>query len=354
MILKLSEVLKRDNNNFGLVRLIAALAVLFGHSFDLFETNDYEEPVRRLLKFDYSGSLAVYVFFFLSGIFITASFVRSKTIVRFLLMRAFRIWPALIICNIIAVFVIGPLFSLYPASQYFTSPITWTYLFTNSKLWSEIAYNLPGVFTKNNYANTVNGSLWTLPIEVKCYCLIFFAGCARLFKRWYYSVILFVVFVVVYLASPIFFLKYVPGALAWKSVVFFIAGSVVYNLRKYIIIDYKIALPLIIVSLLLHHTGLFMLLFYITLCYCILFVGASALFKKISLPGDYSYGIYIYAFLTQQVVASLYPEITSYPSLFITVPATCLLAILSWHLIEAPANKLARSIAGKYEYWRTK
>ena len=353
MNLKLNEILKWDNNNFGLVRLIAALAVLFGHSFDLFDDNGYTEPVRHLLKFDYSGSLAVYVFFFLSGIFITASFVRSKTFVRFLLMRMFRIWSALIVCNIITVFVIGPLFSLYPLSQYFGSPITWTYLFTNSTIWGEIAYNLPGVFNKNNYANTVNGSLWTLPMEVKCYCLVFFAGCAQLFKSSYYLAILFVVFVALYLTNPVYFLKYIPEALAWKPVVFFIAGSIAYNLKNYIVIDYKIALILVVSCLLLHHTGLFILVFYITLCYCVLIIGASALFKKINLPGDYSYGIYIYAFLTQQMVASLYPEITSYVSLLITVPVTCLLAILSWHFIEAPANKLARNFAGKYELWRS-
>src|ERR1700754_722361 len=111
MTLTLEQAIDRENNNFNLIRLLASLLVIFGHSFYLFPTNGYHEPISGLFKGDYTGSIAVYIFFFLSGIFIVASFVNSKTFFRFIIMRVFRIYPALIICNIITVFIVGAIFT---------------------------------------------------------------------------------------------------------------------------------------------------------------------------------------------------------------------------------------------------
>ena len=80
---------------------------------------------------------------------------------------------------------------------------------------------------------------------------------------------------------------------------FFVAGSLFYIFRKNILIDYRIAIALVIIY------GVFLKVFllYIALMYWVLVLGSSGIFKKIKLPGDYSYGIYIYAFLVQQLVA---------------------------------------------------
>ncbi|HJT97764.1 MAG TPA: hypothetical protein VJ696_05560, partial [Rhodanobacteraceae bacterium] len=56
--------------------------------------------------------------------------------------------------------------------------------------------------------------------------------------------------------------------------------------------------------------------------------------------GDYSYGIYLWAFPMQQVAASLAPSL---PSLLNTVAGfvgALPLAVASWHLIEKPALRL--------------
>lgn len=67
----LADILPRDKNAFDLVRLFAAVAVIFGHSFYIFPTGGYSEPVTQLIQKNYSGTLAVGVFFFLSGILVT-------------------------------------------------------------------------------------------------------------------------------------------------------------------------------------------------------------------------------------------------------------------------------------------
>lgn len=69
----LADILPRDKNGFDLVRLFAAVAVIFGHSFYIFQTGGYSEPVTQLIHKNYTGTLAVGVFFFLSGILVTQS-----------------------------------------------------------------------------------------------------------------------------------------------------------------------------------------------------------------------------------------------------------------------------------------
>ena len=179
---RLDTILKRDNNNFDLIRLIAALMVVFGHSFQLFNSNGYTEPIRFFLKDYYSGSLAVYIFFFLSGLFITGSFINSKRHYAFVVSRVFRIWPALIVCTVLTVFLAGPIVSKYSLIEYLRFRITWTYLAHNTLLMN-IRYGLPGVFETNYAPNNVNGPLWTLPIEVLCYLSVFICGIIGVFKN---------------------------------------------------------------------------------------------------------------------------------------------------------------------------
>ncbi|MFS8084797.1 MAG: hypothetical protein ACMG6H_04145 [Acidobacteriota bacterium] len=54
------------------------------------------------------------------------------------------------------------------------------------------------------------------------------------------------------------------------------------------------------------------------------------------MPGDYSYGVYVYAFPLQQAIRWLWPDIP-----LATIPATSLalilcVAALSWHALEEP------------------
>lgn len=54
--------------------------------------------------------------------------------------------------------------------------------------------------------------------------------------------------------------------------------------------------------------------------------------------GDFSYGIYLYAFPVQQTVILLaYPKAGFYGSMLLAFAITCVLAVLSWYLVEKPA-----------------
>ena len=50
--------------------------------------------------------------------------------------------------------------------------------------------------------------------------------------------------------------------------------------------------------------------------------------------GDYSYGMYIYAFPIQQSVAALIPGISVLAMIVISFIITFILAFISWHVVE--------------------
>ena len=347
MSITLEQAIERKNNNFDLVRLLASLIVIFGHSFSLFPTNGHQEPVRRLLVTDYSGSLAVYVFFFLSGIFITASFQGSKTFFRFILMRIFRIYPALIICVLITVFFVGAIFTTYSLADYFSATETWRYLAGNSFV-IHFSPRLPGVFANNWFNEAVDGSLWTLPVELRCYLIILIAGAIGLLKRQWTSLLFFLLFLA--FRKNQYVLSFLIGSTEAKFCLFFLTGMLAYSFRRFFLIDYKIGLILVIICVgtYLKYIKLFPALFDITLIYITLVGATSNVMKKLRLPGDYSYGIYIYGFLVQQVLAREFPLLSTYPGALIAMPLTAILGIISWHYIESPAINKCKAFAGYY------
>ncbi|RYZ93097.1 MAG: acyltransferase, partial [Sphingobacteriaceae bacterium] len=162
---KLDAVLIRSNNNFGLVRLLTAFLVVYAHSLELFKETDSL----------YVGGLRIHIFFFLSGLLITASFFHSKTYSSYIIMRLFRLWPAMIVCTLLTVLLLGPLVTTLSSEQYFSHPVTLNYLFNNLLVYNT-QFHLPGVFTHNHYPEVVNGSIWTLKLELQCYVFIFLTG----------------------------------------------------------------------------------------------------------------------------------------------------------------------------------
>ena len=62
--------------------------------------------------------------------------------------------------------------------------------------------------------------------------------------------------------------------------------------------------------------------------------------------GDISYGVYIYAWPTQQMVAFMWPSLGVVGNILIASCITIFLAYLSWGLIEKPALALKSRFIG--------
>lgn len=162
---------RHEENNFDFIRIAAAYLVLISHSWPLFGKKP--EFWANLTGYETGGGLAVAIFFFTSGYVMCGSLSRRADFYHFALSRCLRILPGLSVVVVISVLVIGPLFTKLPLLSYFSTRETWTY-FGNALVFP-IQFQLPGVFEGTPHGPTINGSLWTLPIEVTMYGLLFLA-----------------------------------------------------------------------------------------------------------------------------------------------------------------------------------
>ncbi|WP_454835901.1 acyltransferase family protein [Pseudomonas lini] len=165
--LTLGDMVNLRSNNFDLLRLGAALVVLIAHSFVL-SGRPSSTWSRMFLGYE-PGMLAVCSFFAISGFLIAGSLER-RTFSEYWQARALRIIPALAVTSFVTVLLLGPVFTVLPLKEYFKNYDTYHYL-TNSIPY-QTQFTLPGVFQDLPFAQSVNGSLWTIPIEAFCYLIL--------------------------------------------------------------------------------------------------------------------------------------------------------------------------------------
>jgi peptidoglycan/LPS O-acetylase OafA/YrhL len=168
-------------NHFDAMRLSMAVAVIFGHSYVLTQGGDFNEPISRFSRgFTYSGSIAVDVFFIMSGYLIARSWAADPNVIRFLKKRALRIFPGYIVAVALSIFVVYPFASGGIAR--------WRALVNAGILMRPLGS--PDAFISNSYPRVINGSLWSIRYEVMCYVLVGVLGVAGLKGRIFPSIVL--------------------------------------------------------------------------------------------------------------------------------------------------------------------
>jgi len=116
-----ADFLTRDANNLNMLRLLAALAVVVSHCALLRSGHESAEPFADITNFNL-GDYALIVFFFISGLTVSASYARRRSVADFVMARALRIWPALFAVVFITVFVVAPFFSSVSFRAFFNDP----------------------------------------------------------------------------------------------------------------------------------------------------------------------------------------------------------------------------------------
>ena len=346
-MIRLTDVVHGRNNNFHLLRLIAASAVLFSHSFPLATGDKHTEPLRAAYGCTF-GSIAVDLFFLISGMLVTMSLVRRSSAVDFAKARFFRIWPGLTVAVLLTVLVLGPLFTTVPLSTYFTAKATARYVYMNLSLFKGVDYVLPGVFAANAWPSAINGSLWTLPSEVRCYvALLAIWVLLKPLKRpgtlrWALACAWVALFAGVAWSLRTMTIEDAPARL-WLM---FCSGAMLYLLRDRIVLSWAGLLAvLVVVALTAGHGMAFGLVYCLALPYAMLCAAylPSGLFLQYNRLGDYSYGVYIYAYPVQQTLMHLWPTLGPIALFGAAMILTLVPAVLSWHFIEKPATGLARA-----------
>jgi len=336
-------------NGFDGLRLFAAWLVLLNHSYPLTGSKD-TDFITQLLRIDTSGGLAVCIFFSISGYLVGKSLIESRNIFEFLKRRFFRVYPALAVVVILSVFVLGPIISTLSINEYFLNSKSWLYLKTMSGF--NIKYDLPMVFI-NNPASGVNGSLWSLSIELKCYVLLAIIGIIPISLRIKATILLFY-FTLAFLIRPqvnqdninlsllglnYYFSKY--------GMIFFIGvfiSSFFNNLNNRIwMVVGSFTVISFIFSIIFPNDKLSPLIYCYSLAITTIWIGSivpiiSVYSRKY---GDVSYGVYLYSFPIQQLLTHFNIHdngIIIYIGMATLI--TLALAIASWHWVEKPCLSL--------------
>ena len=342
----LSAAIQKDNNNYDLLRLLAAICVIFGHSYAIAPKTGWIDPLQQLIHFNYSGGLAVIVFFFLSGLFVSTSIQKNPNIVRFFVHRVLRIFPALIVAVFLSVFIIGPLFTTLSLKQYFSNSETISYFYHNISL-TDLQWKLPGVFSTSKYG--VNGSLWTLPLEVRLYLLVAFFGFFQLLKNKWVASLFFILVITLVVVNKGALRYFTQDPDAYYVFGLFIAGAICSFFKERILLGVSGIVILGFFSLFCWNTFLRDAVFYLWVCYALLFIFQTNALKALKLKGDYSYGVYIYGFPIQQSINACFPNHTPFFNFLLSAPCAIVIGIVSWHWIEKPFLLFASSITSSIQ-----
>lgn len=325
-------------NNFDAVRLAAASAVVLSHAFPLSYGNNAAEPLFVWSHEQMTlGSLAVRVFFVVSGFLITYSFLRSPTFASFVFNRALRILPGLFVMVLVLTLLLGPLVTTLPLREYLAHPDFGAY-------WTNVLplrphYVLPGVFEENPYPRAVNGVIWTLKYEMLFYGVTAALGLTRLLRR---DVVLLVLVLCLLLPR----LADLPGERYVAMFSCYCAGAALFLWRDRVRLRPSFALFALAALALASRLGGLHETFALAGSYLVVYVAfaPSIPLQGAGRAGDFSYGLYIYGFpLQQAVVLWAGSGIGWGANLALSFPLALACAAASWHLVERPALRLKAS-----------
>jgi peptidoglycan/LPS O-acetylase OafA/YrhL len=338
-------------NNFDFIRWVAATMVFLSHEYAVVHRAGSEPLAQLSGGFATFGTLGVDIFFVVSGLLVTRSLLERRAIGFFVVSRALRILPALAVVLALSAWVMGPTLTDLPLGEYFARRDAWSYVARNLTL-ADFQWGLPGVFTSNPVPDAVNGSLWTLQPEVQMYGLLLLLGViAATGGAWLSRRRAILVGVGMVAAITWGWARHgdlagqglEPSSLA-RLAPYFGLGALLYLMRR--IVPSTVLLPTAvwIIAIASRGTELFVPAFAVAVALSSVWLAYAHLgsLKRWGRYGDFSYGLYIYAFPVQQTLVALFPAWGRSEHFAAAYTATLLCAILSWRLIEAPALSLKK------------
>jgi peptidoglycan/LPS O-acetylase OafA/YrhL len=332
---------RAPNDNFLAIRITLALMVIYGHSLGIAPGVNQQDFFIALGFKVYSGDIAVNGFFFLSGLMVAGSWARRPLLWSFIKARFLRLMPALAFNLALVALVFGPLLTTLPLESYFGNRDVFGYIATNLRLGSDLQWNLPGIFEQNLKTKIVNGSLWTLPAEATAYFGLAFLGFLGLFRLpRVTSAGILASLVVVGALIP------VPDSLVnptWiRLYACFALGVLTFLMRDRL----KLSMPWLVVLALLTYFSLdspiHLVVFGLFSAYSILVIGylVPPFCTRLEKLGDPSYGIYLWGWFSQQLVALYFPAASLMGHILAAMALAVFAGYASWHLVEKQALKL--------------
>ncbi|HEY5524523.1 MAG TPA: acyltransferase [Clostridium sp.] len=345
IIKTLEKYYDKDHNIFNLIRFILAVSVIYSHSPMLI--NGSQDLMQKLTGVDI-GEIAVDSFLVISGFLIIQSLINSNKVSTYMRKRFCRISPGLFVTLILCAFVLGPILTKLNLKDYFSfsaknNPYQFfaTY-FTFDLVGSSTKYSFIRDVFSNNPQKTINGSLWSLRFEFLGYLILpIIYSCFK--KKRIYALI-----ATIFLAVLEFFqlsFRNIPGEFLFSYNItliircgfYFMMGGVFYLYKDKIKIHPCTIALLLLLFIPAAFLGIYKYAVMIMLPYIVIGLGILVRKDPSKKYGDFSYGIYIYAYPIQQILIYLFKNKLNVSSLFFTsFLITLVLAILSYKFIEKP------------------
>lgn len=339
-------------NNFDLIRLFAASQVIFfNHYAKYFNISILQDTVLTAFA-------GVPIFFFVSGFLISSSFERNSNLWDYSRNRVLRIFPALWVCSTIAV-----------ASVFISGYDIKASLQTLIWYITQLSYPLytPG-FMRDYGVGALNGSLWTIPIELEFYLILPLLYLIFKLKQ-NNPVYLLLLAILFYLGNTILLYCLGDTDSLWENSLIYkvYITSIFPNLFMFLIgiffqqnftFFHKLLQGRFIICVLVYLAfftilkysgttpslieGIWQLPLFIVLSMTIFSAAYTKpnLAEKILRKNDISYGVYIYHMPVANFL--LYTCGASNITFAAALIATYTLAILSWKFVEYPAMLLKR------------
>ncbi len=361
---RLEESLRENALAVNAIRLLLALLVLVSHAYPLGGHVGQDIPFWPSDHLGMSlGGFAVGSFFALSGLLVTIS-ARKRSALQFLLARARRILPAYLVCLMLTSLVLAPIIyalTHQSLSGYFSlhanGPIS--YVVRNAAYPIGLQYGIGDVFSKTTPyglavgTSVINGSLWTLPLEIRCYGLALFVAIVG--RRFGIEKLSFIC--LAFIGCSVAFNQVDPSALNFlppqlfptgmlELLFVFLCGCFVgANSHLIRIGSLTVTVVLSIFLLAISIGGVtFRTIGLGSICLVIPLLASKLPLKSASvLRNDLSYGAYLWSFPVQQTLSFFrINELSFVGYVLASIVLTLGMAIFSWFIVEAPA-------LGKYQ-----
>lgn len=325
------------------MRLILAFFVIITHSYAIlgYEEHDF---LYRISKGQTRFSVfAVDSFFVISGYLVTSSLLNSSSILSYLTKRSLRIVPGFWAVVLLSIVALALLTSETPLKRIFSTEAI-SYVANNFAF--RIHYQVSEILS----GKPINGSLWTIPYEAFLYILIIPLWWIRRSEMRVAAIIgvLFTFLAFHFLANdtlgrlslPVIWINiaelcrlgafYMMGALfaTWKILSF---------KKNWIVVSLGVgAVAFSLLSQVYYYTAF--------LCMPALILSLGLMYNKFfsqaTASGDYSYGVYLWAFPVQQTIAYFFDIQEPLYLTLVAIPVAYAFGMMSWHFIEYPFLRL--------------
>ncbi len=354
----LKDYYDRKNNIFSIISFLMSLIIIYYHAYPLYYGINLPkiDPISKVLNYSIA-EIVVNVFLIFSGFNIVKSLMNSDSYFKFFLKRVLKIIPDLLISLLLGAFVIAPIVLKVSIFSYLINPSYYFhYIFDNLILIRPTVYSISIVFSNLPYPNVLNGSIWTIKHIFSFYFILaFFKKIKLLNKR--KNILIFTLMLLVinilsetgiinpylnFISKKLYFIG-IFGEFKWfiKLFYFFMTGVCLDLYQDKVKINIQVISISFLLLIISNFFNLMNYTFLFFLPYLIIIIASSKNFFKIK-QIDISYQIYVYAFLIQQFIIYLLPNINFSLYIILSILVTILLSFMTYYLVDKPLSILKR------------